>query len=397
MAELILKRGREKSLRRRHPWVFSGSVADLRGTPGVGETVSILSSGGEFLAWGAYSPRSAIRARVWSWDEKARVDEGYFRQRLDQALQARRELSERPGTDSCRLVHAESDGLPGLIVDRYGDTLVVQYLSAGPERWRPVLDDLLIELTGAKVLFERSDAEVRRLEGLEARSGPIRGRPPEEALKIEENGHTFLVDVRGGHKTGFYLDQRPNRQRIKELASGLRVLDAFAYTGAFTVYTLTGGAERVLSVDTSADALSLAGENLAANRLSADQVEFIQGDVFQVLRELRDRARSFDLIVLDPPKFAPTAATAPRAARGYKDINLLAFKLLVPGGLLATFSCSGGVDADLFQKIVAGAALDAGVRAQIVERFWQGSDHPVDLAFPEGAYLKGLLCRVSGF
>jgi 23S rRNA (cytosine1962-C5)-methyltransferase len=293
--------------------------------------------------------------------------------------------------NACRLIHAESDGLPGLVVDRYADTLVAQFLSAGAESWRETLSDLLVELTGLQDLYERSDVDVRELEGLPVRTGALRGNPPEK-LTITENGLKFSVDLAAGHKTGFYLDQRPNRLRVRTLAKGREVLDCFCYTGGFTVNALAGGAKSVLSVDSSAQALSLARENLTLNGLPLERVEFRQEDVFFVLRFLRDSGRSFDLVVLDPPKFAPTAAQAEKAARGYKDINLLAFKLLRPGGFLATFSCSGGVDAALFQKIVASAALDAGVEAQVVEHLAQGPDHPVALNFPEGAYLKGLVC-----
>jgi 23S rRNA (cytosine1962-C5)-methyltransferase len=277
-------------------------------------------------------------------------------------------------------------------VDRYGDVLVFQSLTAGCEFWRETLADLLLEETGAAAIYERSDADVRELEGLPVRNGLMRGVLPNHRISIIENNLHFLVNIAEGHKTGFYLDQRANRQRVGQLAQGRDVLNCFCYTGGFTVYALAGGAKSVLSIDSSADALALGRENLALNDLSAEKAEWLEGDVFQLLRKLRDQARSFDMIVLDPPKFAATASQAERAARGYKDINLLAFKLLRPGGILATFSCSGGIDAALFQKIVAGAALDAGVDASIVEHFSQGSDHPVSLHFPEGAYLKGLVC-----
>jgi 23S rRNA (cytosine1962-C5)-methyltransferase len=293
------------------------------------------------------------------------------------------------------LVHGESDGLPGLIVDRYATTLTAQFLSSGAERWKDTLAELLLDLTGAERLYERSDVEVRSLEGLAEHSGPLRGDPPPERLQIHENGLKFWVDVARGHKTGHYLDQRENRLRLMERAGGKEMLDCFAYTGGFSVHALAGGAPSVLAVDSSAEVLELARDNLILNSLPTERVELQQGDVFQVLRGLRDRGRSFDLIVLDPPKFAPTAAHVERAVRGYKDINLLAFKLLRPGGLLFTFSCSGGIGVELFQKIVAGAALDAGAQAQIVEYLHQAPDHPVALNFPEGTYLKGLVVRVG--
>jgi 23S rRNA (cytosine1962-C5)-methyltransferase len=394
MTTVRLKAGREKSLLRRHPWVFAGAIDSLEGSPQDGDTVKLESQGGDFLAWGACSLHSQIRVRVWSWQADERVDTSFFRQRLAQAISARRELVPPERSNALRLVHGESDGLPGLIVDRYDRTLVAQFLSSGAERWKETLADLLLELTGAERLYERSDVEVRRLEGLAEHSGVLRGDAPPPRLEIHENSLKFWVDIAHGHKTGHYLDQRDNRLRLMQLAGGKRMLDCFAYTGGFTAHALAGGAEAVLAVDSSGEALELARENLKLNDLPFGRVEWLEGDVFQVLRGLRDRGRNFDLIVLDPPKFAPTAAHAEKAARGYKDINLLAFKLLSPGGLLFTFSCSGGVSAELFQKIVAGAALDAGVEAQIINTLHPGPDHPVGLGFPEGTYLKGLLVRV---
>jgi 23S rRNA (cytosine1962-C5)-methyltransferase len=281
-----------------------------------------------------------------------------------------------------------------VVADRYGDTLVVQLTSAGAERWREAIADALLEATGAARIWERSDAEVRALEGLAPATGPVRGAREPRRVVVAEQGIRFEVDLERGHKTGFYLDQRGNRQRMRELSRGRDVLDGFCYTGGFALSAAAGGARSVFALDSSAEALSLAKANAQLNALSG--IDWVGGDVFEMLRQLRDRGRQFDLIVLDPPKFAPTAAHAAKAARAYKDINLLAFKLLRPGGLLMTFSCSGGVSADLFQKIVAGAALDAGVDAQIVERLGAGPDHPVALNFPEGDYLKGLLCRVPG-
>jgi len=317
---------------------------------------------------------------------------GVLSRALEKALDLRRLVVPTGETDSLRLIFAESDGLPGLVVDRYGDLLVMQCLTVGAERWRDLYVDLLVSLTGLQNIYERSDVDVRRLEGLAERAGPVRGVLPEGMLQICENGLSFLADIRAGHKTGFYLDQRPNRARLRDFARDREVLNCFAYTGAFSVYALSGGAASVLSVDSSREALALAEENVLLNGLDAERAEWLEGDVFQVLRLFRDQRRSFDLIILDPPKFAQTAAQAERAARGYKDINLLAFKLLRPGGLLFTFSCSGGVSAELFQKIVAGAALDAGADAGILEHLSQGPDHPVALNFPEGAYLKGLIC-----
>jgi len=391
MTVLVLKKGREKSLRRRHPWLFSGAVEKLSGKAGAGDTVDIRDASGKVLGRAAYSPKSQIRARVWTFDPSEEVDAAFFRRRIERALALREALPARRHTNALRLVHGESDGLPGLIVDRYADVLVAQFLAAGVERWRDPILDTLSELTAAEAIFERSDAEVRKLEALPARVGFARGNRNASRCPIVEYGLNFRVDVEQGQKTGFFLDQRENRQRVRELAAGREVLDGFSYTGGFSIAALAGGASRITAIESSAPALEVARENLAANPFDASKVQFVQGDVFAQLRTLRDRAAKFQMVVLDPPKFAPGAAQVRNAARAYKDINLLAFKLLAPGGLLATFSCSGGVSAELFQSIVAGAALDAGADAKIVERFGAAADHPVALEFPEGEYLKGLL------
>jgi len=393
MHKLILKAGREKSLKRRHPWVFSGAIAKVQGSPGPGETVGVWSATGEFLALAAYSPASQIVARVWDWKEGA-IDGAFFMNRIARAVAQRQPLLDENSTNALRLVHGESDGLPGVVADRYGDTIVVQLSSAGAERWRDAIADALLEAGAAKRVWERSDADVRELEGLPPVTAALRGPREPTRIAVTENGIRFAVDLEHGHKTGFYLDQRDNRRRLREFARGRDVLDGFCYSGGFALNAVAGGAKSVTAVDSSADAIALARGNADANKLA--QPEWMEGDVFLLLRKFRDQARQFDLIVLDPPKFAPTAAHAEKASRAYKDINLLAFKLLRPGGLLATFSCSGGVSADLFQKIVAGAALDAGVDARITERLGPGADHPVALNFPEGDYLKGLICRVPG-
>ena len=393
MHKLILKAGREKSLKRRHPWVFSGAMAKVQGSPGPGETVGVWSATGEFLAVAAYSPESQIVARVWDWKDRA-IDAAYFQERIQRAVVQRRGLLDGTSTDGMRLVNGESDGLPGVVADRYGDTIVVQLSSAGADRWREAIADALLEAGGAKRVWERSDADVRELEGLPPVTAALRGPREPTRIAVTENGIRFSVDLEHGHKTGFYLDQRDNRRRLREFARGRDVLDGFCYTGGFALNAAAGGAKSVTAVDSSADAIALARANADTNKLA--QPEWMEGDVFLLLRKFRDQARSFDLIVLDPPKFAPTAAHAEKASRAYKDINLLAFKLLRPGGLLVTFSCSGGVSADLFQKIIAGAALDAGVDARITERLGPGADHPMALNFPEGDYLKGLICRVPG-
>ncbi len=396
MASLILKPGREKSLLRRHPWVFSGAIGQLNGDPAPGATVDVRAADGAFLARAAYSPASQIRARVWTFDPDEAVDVEFFRRRLAAALARRATPGLAAASDAFRLVHAESDQIPGLVVDRYGDVLVLQVLTAGSEFWRETLADLLLELTGVRAIYERSDADVRELEGLQPRTGLLRGLVIDSRIVIQEYGLKFTVDIATGHKTGFYLDQRANRNRVGQLAAGRDVLNCFCYTGGFSIHAARGGAKSVVSVDTSADALVAGQENAALNGIQAEGLEWLEADVFTALRKFRDQNRSWDLIVLDPPKFAPTAAQAEKAARGYKDINRLAFKLLRPGGILTTFSCSGGIDAALFQKIVASAALDAGVEAQIVEYMAQGPDHPVSIHFPEGAYLKGLVCVRGG-
>lgn len=395
MPALTLKPGREKSLLRRHPWIFSGAVAGEDRGLGSGTTVDVLSSSGEFLARAFYSPQSQIRARMWTFVDEP-VDEDFFRKRIRTALALRETQSLTEVTNAIRLVYAESDGIPGLIVDRYADMLVLQSLTAGVEVWRETLADILLQETGLSCIFERSDADVRELEGLAPRVGPLRGSLPPAIFPISEHELRFHVDLASGHKTGFYLDQRDNRRQVRGLVQGRDVLDCFCYTGGFSVNALAGGAKSVLSVDVSAEALRLAQDNVQLNGLPSDRLQVMAGDVFQVLRRFRDERRSFDMVVLDPPKFAPTAAQVEKASRGYKDINLLAFKLLRPGGLLVTFSCSGGVDAGLFQKIVASAALDAGADALILQHLSQAADHPVALNFPEGTYLKGLVCYKAG-
>lgn len=395
MPSLTLKPGREKSLLRRHPWIFSGAIQRMDEGLVSGSSVNVLSSTGDFLARAFYSPHSQIRARVWTFDDEP-VGEAFFRKRIRRALALRRTWNLEAVTDAVRLVYAESDGIPGLIVDRYAGVLVMQSLTAGVELWRESLADLLLEETGLTCIFERSDADVRDLEGLPPRVGLLRGQLTDFLLPIAEHGLKFNVNLASGHKTGFYLDQRANRQQVRQLARGREVLDCFCYTGGFSVNALEGGAASVLAVDVSPEALSMAQDNVRLNGLSADRLQSMEGDVFQVLRRFRDERRSFDMVILDPPKFAPTSAQVEKAARGYKDINLLAFKLLRPGGLLVTFSCSGGVDAALFQKIIASAALDAGAEAQIVQHLAQAVDHPIALNFPEGAYLKGLVCYKSG-
>ena len=388
---MTLQNSREKSLLRRHPWIFSGAVKSIDAGANSGDTVRVQTDDGRFLAYAALSEKSQIIARVLSFDERDVIDDAFYRRQIKAAIARRSHLAA--STNAMRLVHAESDGLPGLITDRYGDVVVMQLLTAGIEPQREVLAQLLMEETGASTIYERSDADVRELEGLPVRNGLVLGKPLPEEVVINENGMNITVDIAHGHKTGFYLDQRDSRALTKSLADNADVLNCFCYTGTMSVAALAGGAKSVLSIDSSAPSLQMAAHNVQLNGQDKTRAEWLDADVFQALRKLRDQAKSFDLIILDPPKFAPTAHHAEKAARAYKDINLLGLKLLRPGGHLMTFSCSGGIGTELFQKIVAGAALDAHVDAQIVQRLGPGADHPVALHFPEGDYLKGLLLR----
>ncbi len=388
MKKIVLRPGKERSLVKRHPWVFESSVA--RGGGDSGETVRVESADGQFLCWAAFSPQSQIRLRAWSFDEAERIDAAFFARRIAQAIAMRTRLAI--ASDAWRLVHGEADGLPGLIVDRYGDTLVAQFGSAGVERWKGVIADALLAATGLTRLYERSDAQAREWEGLPVQTGWLRGGG-ETALTIREHDWRLTLDVAEGHKTGYYLDQRDSRKRFAVAVRqyGVKtVLNCFSYTGGFSVAALAGGAEQVVSVDSSGPALERAKAHVALNGFDAGRHEAWDADVNATLRRCLAEGRRFDAIVLDPPKFAPTVAHAERAARAYKDINRLAFMLLNDGGLLYTFSCSGGIAPDLFHKIVAGAGLDAGVDGYIVERLAAAADHPQTVCFPEGDYLKGL-------
>ncbi|RYF41641.1 MAG: methyltransferase domain-containing protein [Comamonadaceae bacterium] len=389
MKTIRLKEGKERSLLRRHPWIFESAIA--RGGADAGETVRVESHSGQFLAWAAFSPASKIRARAWSFDASQRIDAPFFIAACARAVGTRARFDIQ--SDAMRLVHGESDNLPGLIVDRYGDTLVAQFLSAGAERWKPVLADALLAATRLSRLYERSDTSARALEGLPAVSGWLRGEGA-TGITIREHGWQLTLDIATGHKTGFYLDQRDSRRKFADTVRRLgsqRVLNCYCYTGGFAVAALAGGAGRVTSIDSSAPALERAAANVVLNGFDAARADFLDADVNACLRRFIEEGRSFDAIVLDPPKLAPTAAHADRAARAYKDINRLAFKLLEPGGVLFTYSCSGGISADLFHKIVASAGADAGVDGYITERLGGAPDHPMTLEFPEGEYLKGLV------
>lgn len=399
MSQLILQAGKERSLFRRHPWIFAGSVERIEGRLRTGDTVLVTAANGRPLAKAAYSPHSQIRARVWSFDPDEVIDDAFFKRRIAAAVERRATLPGLATQEGVRLIHGESDGLPGLIADRFDDTVVVQLTAAGTDKWRRAIVGALHKATGCARIYERSDSEVRRLEGLEPVTGWLLGSEradDDEPLSIDENGVRMRVDVIGGHKTGFYLDQRDNRQLCRQLAHDKSVLNCFCYTGGFSLQALAGGAKSVLSIDSSDPALIQAAANLALNpQLDASRAEWREADVFTELRTLKNEGRRFDLIILDPPKFAPSAAHAERAARAYKDINLLGFRLLNPGGLLMSYSCSGGIGLEFFQKIVADAAVDAGRDARILHRLAASSDHPVALHFPEGEYLKGLLVQLD--
>ena len=379
-----------------HPWVFASAIKGMENAPESGEICNVISQGGEWLAYAAYSPKSKIRARVWSWDQSEEVDADFIARQIGKSIERRALFFDTKYKSACREFHAESDGIPGLIIDRYNSVRVIQILSAGTEHWRDAILEYLISRGDCTSIYERSNVEVRQLEGLAERSGLLWGEEFPEFVQIEESGCKFLVDIRHGHKTGFYLDQRENRAFFSRLVhENDSILDCFSYSGSFAVAGLLSGAENVLSVDSSSSALDLAAKNITLNGIADDQWECVRADAFEHLRKLRDQGRTFDIVVLDPPKFASTPSHLQRAARGYKDINILGMKLLNPGGLLYTFSCSGGLSPELFQKIVADAALDARRRASIVHFLGQPADHPVALAFPESRYLKGLVCRVE--
>lgn len=391
---LFLAKGREKSLLRRHPWIFSGAVQRLEGKPQSGETIDICDDKGQWLARAAYSPSSQIRARVWTFLADEDIDVEFFVRRLTAAQGFRDLLAARDGLDAYRLIAGESDGLPGITIDRYGRFFVLQLLSAGAEYHRPTLTLALQHCYPDCAIYDRSDVAVRKKEGLELARGVIVGETPPELLAIREHDMAILVDITQGHKTGFYLDQRDSRMAARKYAAGRRVLNCFSYTGAFSVSVLLGDCLQVTSVDTSQHVLDIAKSNIELNHLDVSKAEFVREDVFQLLRAYREQGRQFDMIIMDPPKFVENKNQLASACRGYKDINMLAMQLLAPEGILLTFSCSGLMTTDLFQKIIADAALDAHRDMQFIEQFRQAADHPVMAPYPEGLYLKGFACRV---
>lgn len=396
LPKIFLKPGKDKPVLAHHPWIFSGAIARAENAND-GDTVDVFDSAGQFLARGYFNSRSQIAVRVWTWHDES-IDRAFFQRRLKTAIAARKTLIDHTSTNAYRLVNAESDGLPGLVVDRYADFVVAQFLTLGAEKRKAEIIAGLQELVMPRGIYERSDVDVREKEGLPVVVGVLRGDAPPERVEILENNLRFLVNVKRGHKTGFYLDQRENRKRVAlvvdSLSAAVEVLNVFAYTGGFSIYVCAANQNaHVVNLDTSRDALELARENMQLNDCEA-RGEFVEGDAFQMLRKFRDIGRAFDAIILDPPKFVHTRSQLNTGLRGYKDINLLAFKLLKPGGVLATFSCSGQVSAEMFQKVVFEAATDAKRDAQIITKLSQAPDHPILLAFPESEYLKGLICRL---
>jgi 23S rRNA (cytosine1962-C5)-methyltransferase len=392
--QVILKQGREKSVNNRHPWIYSGAINRIEGDPADGDVVDVWNSRARFLARGIYNGKSQIQVRLLTWNPNDLIDEDFWRRRIRRAIAGREALGLAPETDAYRLVHSEADGLPGLIVDRYGPWLVVQFLSMAVERYRAAIIDALTDMAAPQGIYERSDASSREKEGLVQITGPVWGEVPPDLIEILENGHSFLVDIKLGQKTGFYLDQRENRQKSTKYFPGKEVLNAFAYTGAFSVYAAYAGAVRIINVDTSEHSLQLAERNMRRNGFGDREDLYIAADVFELLRAYYEQKWKFDAVILDPPKFAHSKSQLDKATRGYKDINLLGLKLLKPGGVLISFSCSGAISPDLFQKVLFGAAVDASRHVQIIERLSQSADHPVLLTAPESEYLKGLVCRV---
>ncbi len=390
-----LVKGRDKALIRRHPWIFSRGIEKVDGKPELGETVEVFDNKGKWLARGAFSPQSQIRVRVWTFDKKEQINSDFFVKRLQQAQTLRDTLAVRDGLTGYRLIAAESDGLPGITIDRYQNFLVCQLLSAGAEAQRDNLVEALKVCYPECSIYERSDVSVRKKEGLKQRTGVLHGEEPPESVIIEENGVKISVDIIKGHKTGFYLDQRDSRERSVKYVKDKKVLNCFSYTGGFGLYALKGGAKKVINADVSQLALDTAKANVEINGFDAERAEFLNADVFKLLREYRENGTTFDVIIMDPPKFAESKSQLNGACRGYKDINMLAMQILNPGGTLLTYSCSGLMDQPLFQKIIADAALDANRTVQFIERFEQAADHPIDTAYPEGFYLKGFACYVK--
>jgi 23S rRNA (cytosine1962-C5)-methyltransferase len=394
MPSILLKKSADSFIKRKHPWIFSGAIELVDGKPSIGETVQIFTLDKKLVGFGSFSPLSQIRVRVWSFNTEKEINSDFFKRRILAATELRKKLIDNSQTNAFRIINSESDGLPGLIVDQYADFLVYQFLSSGAEFNKRIIIEILNDFLKPVGIYERSDLEVRTKEGLQPTQGLLKGNAPDDLIEVRENGFKFLVDIKNGHKTGFYLDQKDNRKLVSEFSKGKSVLNCFSYTGGFSVYALASGAKKVTQVEASASAIDLSMKNFKLNNLDSSLVENINGDVFEVLRKFRDERKTFDLIILDPPKFTESTSQIQKASRGYKDINLLAIKLLNPGGILFTFSCSGHISPELFRKIVADAALDSGREVKIIRQLTQSLDHPVATNFPEGLYLKGLICSV---
>ncbi len=391
-----LKKGRDKSVLRKHPWIFSGAINFLEDVTSNGQTVEVFSFDGKFLGYGSYSLQSQIAVRLYSFNKNELINEDFFVKRISDAVSLRNNLINKEATNAYRVINSESDSLPGLIVDKYNQTLVCQFLSAGAEFWKKDITEILVQQLNPTTIFERSDSDVRLKEGLQQSKGVLWGQEPDDLIEISENGNKFFIDIRNGHKTGFYIDQRDNREILSEYCDGKNVLNCFSYSGGFSVYAIKSGATKVTNIDSSKEALDLAEKNFSLNKIENNRYENINDDVFTVLRTFRDSRKEFDVIVLDPPKFAESFSQVEKASRGYKDINLLALKLLKKDGLLFTFSCSGHISFELFTKIISDAALDSGKTIQIIRYLNQSKDHPIITNFPESLYLKGLICSVKG-
>jgi 23S rRNA (cytosine1962-C5)-methyltransferase len=393
MVEITLKKGKEKAALQRHPWVFSGALEKVKGKPEDGDVVKVFAFDNEFLAYGYYNSNSRVAVRLLEWDESQTIDNNWYQNRLKQAIASRQFiLSEQ--TNTCRLVFSEADFLPGLIVDQYADFLSLQILSSGIEKVKAEIVEILKAELKPTGIFDKSDATARTHEGLPIENGLLWGENPPEFLAVKENGITYNINIAEGQKSGFYCDQRDNRHILASYTKGKKVLDCFSYSGGFSLNSLANGAASITCVDSSGLAIETLKQNVALNKFDVNKVTTIQSDVNKQLRAFKESGELFDVIVLDPPKYAPSRSALDRAARAYKDLNRLGMLLLEKGGLLATFSCSGAVDIETFKQIIAWAALDAGKEVQIIKQFCQPEDHPVRISFPEGEYLKGLLLRV---
>jgi 23S rRNA (cytosine1962-C5)-methyltransferase len=394
MIYVILKKGKEKAVLHRHPWVFSGAIEPVKGKLANGDIVRLTDTKGNFMAYGFYNDQSRVALRLLEWDEAAEVNEDWFRKKVAVAVASRSSLLVEGVTNTCRLIFSESDYLPGLIVDKYAGHLAVQVLTSGMEKMMPVIIDELQNLLKPESIFDKSDASSRGHEGLETTNTALTNSPPPDRVEVRENGIIYNINIAEGQKSGFYCDQRDNRKIVASYAKDKNVLDCFSYTGGFTLNCLQNGVASVTAVDSSALAIETLKENIGLNKFDTGKVNSITSDVNKQLRNFRDEGETFDMVVLDPPKYAPSRSALDKASRAYKDLNRLGMLLLNPGGLLATFSCSGAMGMETFKQVLAWAALDAGKQVQFIHQFCQPEDHPVRASFPEGEYLKGLLCRV---